>query len=113
MPPADKLSIEIESFRPQRSNTLFGFATIVIPEMRLRIVDATVHEKNGSRWIGLPAKPQVTREGVARRDERTGKILYSAVIEFTDAGTRNAFSERVITALLAAHPHAFNDEAAA
>ena len=38
MPP-DKLSIEIESFRPQRSNTLFGFATILIPALHLRIFD--------------------------------------------------------------------------
>ena len=108
--PTDKLSIEIESFRPQRSNTLFGFVTIVIPDMRLRIVDATVHEKNGARWIGLPAKPQITREGVARKDERTGKTAYSTVIEFTDKGTREAFSQRVIGALLARYPHTFSDE---
>ena len=80
--------------------------------MRLRIVDATVHQKNGSRWIGLPAKPPVTREGVVRKDERTGKTAYATVIEFTDKGTREAFSQRAIAQLLRQHPHAF-DEAAA
>ena len=95
---AEKLSIEIESFRPQRTNTLFGFATILIPELHLRIFDCTVHEKNGTRWIGLPAKPQITREGMVRKDDR-GKTAYSPVLEFADRGTREAFSQRVIAAI--------------
>ena len=109
MPHPDKLSIVIDSFKPQRSNTLFGFATITIPELHLRIFDCTVHQKNGARWIGLPAKPQITREGVVRKDDRTGKTAYSPVLEFADRGTREAFSQRVITALLGAYPHAFDE----
>ena len=66
----NKLTVEIESFKPLKSNTLHGFCDIVVPELHLRIHDITIHEKNGKRWIGLPAKPQLTREGVARRDER-------------------------------------------
>ena len=112
MPHPDKLSVEIESFKPLRSNTLIGFATIVIPEMRLRIIDAPVHQRNNVRWIGLPAKPMVTKEGVVRRDER-GKIAYSPVLEFADRGTHEAFGQRAIAALLRAHPHAFDDEAGA
>ena len=110
--PADKLSIEIDSFKPQRSNTLFGFCTILIPALHLRIFDATVHQKNDSRWIGLPAKPQVTKEGVVRKDDR-GKTAYSPVLEFTDRATRDAFSQRVIERLLERHPDAFADEAVA
>ena len=86
--PSDKLSIEIESFKPQRSNTLYGFCTITIPALHLRIFDCTVHQKNDARWIGLPAKPQISKAGVVRKDERTGKTAYSPVIEFSDRGTR-------------------------
>lgn len=106
-----KLSVEVENFRPQRSNTLFGFATVFIPELHLRVVDCPVHEKNGKRWISLPAKPQITKDGSVRRDDR-GKIAYSPVIEFADRATRDAFSERVIAALVTGFPDAF-DEAAA
>jgi hypothetical protein len=107
-----KLAIEVENFRPQRSNTLFGFATIFIPALHLRIVDCTVHEKNGARWISLPAKAQITKDGTVRRDDR-GKVAYSTVLEFTDRSTKDAFSERVIAALLTGFPEAFDDQTAA
>jgi hypothetical protein len=106
-----KLSVEIEAFKPMRSNTLIGFVTITIPEMHLRIVDCPVHEKGESRWVGLPAKAQITKDGVARRESH-GKIAYSTVLEFTDPETRNAFSERVIAALLTRFPSVFGMAAA-
>jgi hypothetical protein len=112
MLPTDKLSIEVESFKAQRSNTLFGFCTVLIPALHLRIHDLTVHEKNASRWIGLPARPWVDRDGTAKRGDN-GKIIYATVLEFTDSGTRNAFSDRAIAALLAKFPHAFDDQTAA
>ncbi len=108
-----KLTVQVESFKPLRSNTLYGFCDIAIPEMRLRIFDLTVHESHGKRWVGLPAKPQITRDGTVRKDDR-GKTAYVAILEFTDAGTRNAFSQRVIQSLPEFAPSAFDpdDEAA-
>jgi hypothetical protein len=107
-----KLTVKIENFKPLRSNSLFGFADIIIPELHLRIREATIHENHGRRWVGLPAKPQVTREGTVRRDER-GKTIYNPVLQFTDTATRDAFSQRVIAVLLETFPNAFDDEAAA
>jgi hypothetical protein len=107
-----KHSIEVENFRPRRSNTLYGFVDILIPEMHLRIRELSVHEKNGQRWVGLPSRPQLTKDGSVRRDDQTGKVLYANILEITDRATRDAFSERTITALLAGFPEAFTDEAA-
>jgi hypothetical protein len=107
-----KFTIRVDAFKPLRSKTLFGFATITIPELHLKIIDLTVHEKNESRWVGLPAKPQIDRDGSVRRDDR-GKVAYSPVIEFTDKATRDAFSARVIASLLEFAPAAFDDEEAA
>jgi hypothetical protein len=107
-----KLSIQIDSFKPLRSNTLFGFCDITVAEMHLKIRDLAVHEKNNSRWVGLPAKPIITRDGQVKRDERN-KIVYSAILEFTDRETRDAFSDRVIAALLTRFPDAFSDETVA
>jgi hypothetical protein len=111
-PSGRKLTVKVELFKPLRSNTLFGFADIVIPEMRLRILDATVHESHGKRWVGLPAKLQITRDRSVRLDQR-GKVVYSPVLEFTDRATRDAFSARVIDALLEDFPGAFEDRSAA
>jgi hypothetical protein len=106
---APKLTVRIEEFTPRRSNTLFGFVTIVIPEMRLRIIDLPVYESGGRQWVNLPAKPQIDKDGAARRDDR-GKLLYATVLQFTDRSTRDAFSDRVIEALLEGWPNAFAAE---
>jgi hypothetical protein len=108
----EKLSVRVENFKRQRSNTLFGFIDLVIPELRLRIREATIHEAHGRRWVSLPSKPQVDRDGVARRDDR-GKIAYSPILQFTDRAVGDAFSARAIEALLESFPDAFTDGPAA
>jgi hypothetical protein len=50
-----KLSVNVESFKPVPSNTLFGFADILIPELHLRIREATVHESHGQA-VGRAAR---------------------------------------------------------
>jgi hypothetical protein len=110
--PTSKFTVRVDGFKPTRSHTLFGFCTVTIPELHLRIIDLTVHEKNQSLWVGLPAKPQITREGAVRRDEH-GKVAYTPVLEFTDRATRDAFSARVIASLLEFAPAAFDNEEAA
>jgi hypothetical protein len=107
-----KLTVQVENFTRRRSNTLIGFVDLLIPELRLRIREATIHEANGRRWVGLPGKPQVDRDGAARRDDR-GKIAYSPVLQFTDRAVSDAFSERAIAALLARYPRAFDEGEAA
>jgi hypothetical protein len=107
-----KLSVEIENFRSLRSNTLYGFVDVRVVELHLLIHDLSIHQKAGKRWANLPAKPLITREGTVRRDDH-GKVAYVPILEFTDRPTRDAFSDRVIAALLEFAPAAFDDEAAA
>ena len=52
-----KLTVVIGDFKPMRSNSLYGFVDVIVPELRLRIREATVHASHGRRWVGLPAKP--------------------------------------------------------
>jgi hypothetical protein len=107
-----KLTIEVESFTPRQSNTLRGFCTIIIPALHLRVCDITVHQKGSSRWVGLPGKPIVDRYGVAKRSD-DGKLVYVPIVEFVDKPTRDAFSERVIAAVLEDFPNAFECQEAA
>src|SRR5262249_54051215 len=106
-----KFTVIVDGFKPVRSNTLFGFCSVTIPELHLKISDLTVHAKDESRWVGLPARPQIDGSGNVRRDDR-GKVAYSPILEFTDRATRTAFSERVIASLLEFAPAAFDEEAA-
>jgi hypothetical protein len=103
-----RFSIKVETFKPMRTNSRYGFVDIVIPEMRLRIKEATVNVSSGRRWIGLPAKPQIDREGRVITDDR-GKRQYVNVLQFADRETSDRFSERVVEALLERFPHAFED----
>ena len=101
--------IIVETFQPHRSNTLFGFCTIVVVKMHMRIHGVTVHESHGKRWASLPSKPMLDKAGNVLRDER-GKVRYSPVLEFTDKETRDRFSTVVIDALLEFAPGAFEVE---
>jgi hypothetical protein len=76
-----KFTIRVEGFMPRRSNTLYGFVAVAIPELHLTITDLTVHEKNGRRWVGLPAHPVIDRDGTARRDDCGARVI-AALLEF-------------------------------
>ena len=102
------MAIICEKFTPRRSNTLFGFADVLLEQTQLRIHDVAVHEKNGKRWAQPPAKPQINREGVGLRDEN-GKLKYVRIIEFTSRDASDAFSRNVIAAVLERFPRAFED----
>ena len=103
-----RFTVKVEDFRRWRSNTLRGFCTVRIQEVRLRIIDLTVHQSHGRRWVSLPAKPQIDKDGVARRDD-FGKIQYTTVIQFVGRDVADAFSNRVLEELLEVHPDAFSD----
>jgi hypothetical protein len=107
-----KFTVKIESFTRRRSNSLYGFADLMIVELHLRIREATIHQARGRRWIGLPARPQIDRDGAVRRDDR-GKIAYVPVLQLTDRQTSDAFAARAIEALLERYPQAFDDAEAA
>jgi hypothetical protein len=103
----DKLAVTCIEFRPRRKNTLRGFATIEVRELRLRISDVALHAKGNSRWVALPSKLQIDNDGVSIK--RESKIQYSPILAFTDRKTADAFGHRVIEAVLALVPDAFTD----
>jgi hypothetical protein len=107
----NKLTITCAEFRALRRNTLRGFATVEIAEMKLTIRDVAVHEKNESRWAQLPAKPQL-KDGALVKDPATGKVAYTPVMDFASREVRDAFSAAVVRAVAARAPDAFTERAA-
>jgi hypothetical protein len=107
-----KLTVTVTEFRPFPRNTLRGFCTVQVGEMHLIIHDIGVHQHaNGARWVALPAKPVVNRDGAAKRtgDDR---IEYVRLFSFDSRTVSDAFAAAVIAALLEFDPEAFDESAA-
>ena len=92
-----KTSLICSDWRPLVRNTLRGFAAIEIWELRLKILDVAVHEKDGRRWAQLPAKPQI-RDGTLVYGE-DGKIQYLPVMSFESRAVADAFSAAIVKAV--------------
>lgn len=81
--------IKIVSYREHQKNTLQGFVTVRMPNIGLEIRDITVHRKENSQWIGLPARPY----------EKDGKTNYAYIVHFYDKSTKERFQGEVLEAL--------------
>lgn len=79
---------QIKQWKPYAKNTLVGFLDIETPSGML-IHGCTLHQKNGSRWIGLPGK-QYTKE-----NKETG---WTPVIEFPSREVGDRFRDAVLAA---------------
>jgi hypothetical protein len=105
-----KLTITCTAWRALKKNTLLGFATVRINELRLVIHDMAVHQKNGIFWAQPPSKPWF-KDGALITDE-DGKPKFSPIVEFDGREVHNAFSRAVVNAVLAYAPNAFGEGAA-
>jgi hypothetical protein len=97
-----KHSLTCVAFRRVEKNTLVGFASIKIEQIRLTIHDIALHRKGSSRWAQLPARPFV-RDGIHLTDD-LGKAKYLVTLEFENRKVSEAFSHATWAAVLAAHP---------
>lgn len=97
------LPLTLVEWRPFEKNTLRGFATVTVGA--LKIIDVTVHVLEDKRWCGLPAKPNIGRDGVANRDHR-GRVRYSQMMEWINKDTAERFRQAVFDALERDYPDA-------
>jgi len=84
------MRIEVTDFRPYRKNTLQGFLTILLPSVGLEIRDLGLHEKNGKRWLQLPAKPYTKPDGGQG---------WSYIVSFPEKNRYNQFQDVALKAL--------------
>lgn len=101
MPEEGKPSIKLVKWVTFTKNTLRGFADIEFP-FGLIVRDITVHIKGDRRWVGMPAKPQIDAGGSVRRTPE-GKIIYAAVLDWTDRDRAARFGAAVIALIEAQH----------
>ncbi len=84
------MEIKITDFRPYQKNTLQGFLNLTITPPGIEIREATLHEKGGKRWIGLPAKPYTDREG---------KQAWNKIVSFPDNADYSDFQRAALDAV--------------
>jgi hypothetical protein len=84
------MAIEITDFRTHEKNTLKGFLTVRLTNVGLEIRDLALHEKNGSRWLQLPAKPY---------EKPDGSKGWSYIISFYEKKNYHQFQEVALKAL--------------
>jgi len=81
--------IQILSWRPYEKNTLKGFCDLKLERTGLEIRSCAYHEKNGKRWISLPARPY---------QDADGNRQWEQILRFsTDAN--KAFQRQAVRAL--------------
>ena len=67
--------IEILNFKPFEKNTLKGFLDLKMTNIGLTIKGCTCHQKDGQRWIGLPARPY---------EDEGGNNTWASILYFED-----------------------------
>jgi hypothetical protein len=102
------MPIKCESFRPRRTASLRGFCDVLLVETGLHIRDVGLFEKDGRRWVMLPGRPQVNREGHLLK-EPDGKVKYATILQF-EREQGDAFTRAVIAAVLEQHPNVFDGD---
>ncbi len=95
---ADTATVICTAWKPYEKNTLKGFADLWLRAARLNISGVAVHEKNGNRWVQLPARPQLDKDRnlVCGED---GKIQYAKVMDFDSREVSDRFNAAALKAI--------------
>ncbi len=95
---SDSATVICTAWKPFERNTLKGFADLWLRAARLNIRGCAVHEKNGQRWVQLPAKPQFDKDRNMVRDD-DGKIQYAKVLDFDSREVADRFNAEALKAI--------------
>jgi hypothetical protein len=85
-------------WRPITSGSLRGFFDLQLAS-GIRIHDCMLHERDGSRWVGLPGKAQIDADGRQRIDPATGKRAYTPVVTIPSSEIREKFRSAALEAV--------------
>jgi hypothetical protein len=75
------LRITASDWKSIPKGCLLGFVTLTIENIGLSIAECCLLEKEGKRWISMPSKPMIGRDGTVMKDQ-AGKVRYSPILTF-------------------------------
>ena len=86
---AGRVGFEVSHWKPNTKNTLQAFFTLTMPSGMV-LHGCTYHQKNDSRWIGVPSQ---------KFTKQDGSVGYTPVVEFTTDAAHQRFHEQAIAAV--------------
>lgn len=78
----------VREWRPYSKHTLQGFLSLELPS-GLIVHGITLHEKNDSRWVSMPAREYL----------KDGQKTWAPIIEFTSKESRDRFQAAALAAI--------------
>ena len=103
------MPVKILETKQQRKGALFGFMTIRLGAS-LQINDCPVLQSGNRRWVSLPSKPRLGRDG-HQTIGANGKPEWLPVLSWTTRTASDRFSDSVIDAIAEADPDFFAEAA--
>jgi hypothetical protein len=85
------MPVSIKNLKPFEKNTLRAFFDVELPSGMV-LCGCTLHEKEGRRWIGLPAKPYTKDDG---------SQSWVKIVDFAGRDKAAQFRDLVLPAVLA------------
>lgn len=79
----------VVAWKPYLKNTLRGFLSLELPS-GLILHDCTLHQRNESRWVGLPGRPYQKPDGTTS---------WSPVVEIPENAAREKFQRGALAAV--------------
>lgn len=83
-------------FKSLERGSLQGFADLAM-DSGLVLLGCTLHDNYGRRWVNPPGRPQIDSNHKLMLDD--GKILYAAIVEFSDKHIRRIWSNQAVAAI--------------
>lgn len=80
------ISVRIDAVKPFTKNTLQAFVDFTLTDIGIRINGASVHSKEGKRWIGMPAREYMVGE----------KRNWAPIIEFANDEVRWSINDALL-----------------
>jgi hypothetical protein len=100
-PAGDFPVITASNWVRRQQGTFEGFADFVIStdigDFTLR--SCAIHQKDGSRWVSLPGRPVLGRDGKQLLTPKTQKPSWSPTVEIKDAAARERFRRAALAAI--------------
>src|SRR5580704_12907004 len=82
------IAVRIEEVKVYEKRTLKAFLDFTFTDIGVRINGVMLHEKDGKRWVGMPAREYQSNEGRA----------WSPIVDFSSKEARAAISNSVLAA---------------
>jgi DNA-binding cell septation regulator SpoVG len=86
--PSTSVAVRIDEVKIYEKRTLRAFINFTIADLGLRINGAMIHEKEGKRWVGMPAREYVSE----------GEKHWSPIVDFVSKESRDVMNDAVLAA---------------